>query len=211
MRDHDCRASVLVAALILLQGARGDEPTRPTAPASEGNPAVPAVGHSVHGEAFDDGPRHHASLMPGMGKVHFPVTTARPEAQAFIDQGVAQLHSFYDFEAERSFRQAAAIDPDCAMAYWGMAMANVKNGRRARGFLKEARRRDAKLPPREKLYLDALEALHKDGVDDKARKQNHLLGLEAIVQEFPGDIDKGIEAASRGDDAQEKFLAAVGE
>jgi len=189
MRDHDCRASVLVAALILLQGARGDEPTRPTAPAYEGNPAEPSVGHSVHGEAFDDGPRHHASLLPGMGKVHFPVTTARPEAQAFIDQGVAQLHSFYDFEAERSFRQAAAIDPDCAMAYWGMAMANVNNGRRARGFLKEARRRDAKLTPREKLYLDALEALHKDGVDDKARKQNHLLGLEAIVQEFPGDLD----------------------
>jgi peroxiredoxin len=189
MRDHDCRASVVVVALILLQGARGDEPTRPTAPASAGNPAVPAVGHSVHGEAFDDGPRHHASLMPGMGKIHFPVTTARPEAQAFIDQGVAQLHSFYDFEAERSFRQAATIDPDCAMAYWGMAMANVNNGRRARGFLKEALRRDANLTPREKLYLDALEALHKDGVDDKVRKQNHLLGLEAIVQEFPGDID----------------------
>ena len=143
MRDHDCRASVLVAALILLQGARGDEPTRPTEPASEANPAVPAAGHSVHGEAFDDGPRHHASLMPGMGKVHFPVTTARPEAQAFIDQGVAQLHSFYYFEAERSFRQAAAIDPDCAMAYWGMAMANVKNGRRAGG---SSRRRGSATP-----------------------------------------------------------------
>ena len=52
-----------------------------------------------------------AYLMPGMGKVHFPVTTTKPEAQAFIDQGVAQLHSFYYFEAERSFRQAAKTRP----------------------------------------------------------------------------------------------------
>ena len=42
---------------------------------------------------------------------------------------------------------------------------------------------------REKLYLDALEALYKDGADDKDRKQNLSLGLETIVQEFPGDID----------------------
>ena len=90
---------------------RGDEPVKPTAPASETNPAVPAPGHSVHGEAFNDGPRHAAYLMSGMGKVHFPVTTKEPEAQTFIDQGVAQLHSFYYFESERSFRQAAKIDP----------------------------------------------------------------------------------------------------
>ena len=77
---------------------RGDEPVKPTAPASEANPAVPAAGHSVHGEAFNDGPRHAAYLMPGMGKVHFPVTSKKPEAQAFIDQGIAQLHSFYYFE-----------------------------------------------------------------------------------------------------------------
>ena len=69
-----------------------------------------------------------------MGKVHFPVTTTKPEAQQFVDQGVAQLHSFYYFESERSFRQAAKIDPGCAMAYWGMAMSNINNPRRAKGF-----------------------------------------------------------------------------
>ncbi len=67
----------------------GDEPLKPTATASETNPAVPAPGHSVHGEAFNDGPRHAAHIMPGMGKSHFPATTKKPEAQAFIDQGVA--------------------------------------------------------------------------------------------------------------------------
>jgi peroxiredoxin len=181
-------SAALAAALVLVPGTRGDEPNKPTPPASEANPAVPAAGHSVHGVAFDDGPHHKAYLMPGMGKVQFAVTTTRPEAQALVNQGVAQLHSFYYFEAERSFRQAATIDPDCAMAYWGMAMANVNNAKRVRGFLAEARRTDARLTRRETLYLEALEALYKDG-DPKARKQNHLLGLETLVQEFPEDID----------------------
>ncbi|MCA1686626.1 MAG: hypothetical protein LC745_11770, partial [Planctomycetia bacterium] len=133
--------------------------------------------------AFDDGPRHAAYLMPGMGKVTFPVSTTRTEAQAFINQGVAQLHSFFYFEAERSFRQAAKIDPDCAMAYWGMAMANVNNARRARGFLKEARKHTAKASRRETLYLDALDALHKDGANVKNRNKGHLDGLGAVVHE----------------------------
>ncbi len=182
-------SAVVAAALVVLPRARGDEPTRPTAPASEANPAIPAAGHSIHGEAFDDGPRQKAHLMPDMGRVHFAATTSQPEAQAFVDQGVAQLHSFYYFEAERSFRQAAKLDPDCAMAYWGLSMANVNNTRRAKGFLAEARKRAAKASRREVLYIEALEALYKNGGDEKNRKANHLLGLEAIVQEFPADID----------------------
>jgi peroxiredoxin len=182
-------SAAVAAALVLLPGTRGDEPTKPTAPASEANPSIPAAGHSIHGESFDDGPRQRAYLMPNMGRVHFCVTTSKPEAQAFIDQGVAQLHSFYYFEAERSFRHAAMLDPDCAMAYWGMSMANVNNSRRAKGFLAEARKRIAKVSRREVLYIEALEALYKDGGDEKTRKANHLLGLEAIVQEFPEDID----------------------
>jgi peroxiredoxin len=168
---------------------RGDEPIKPTASPSEASPAVPAPGHSVHGEAFNDGPRHAGYLMPEMGKVRFPVTTKKAEVHAFIDQGVAQLHSFYFFESERSFRQAARIDPDCAMAYWGMAMSNAHNPRRAKGFLKEARKRAAVITRRERLYLDALESHYKDGVSDKIQRQNWLQGLETVVQEFPDDVD----------------------
>jgi peroxiredoxin/tetratricopeptide (TPR) repeat protein len=189
-------AFACLCALGLLSGparSRGEEPLKPTAPPSEANPAVPAAGHSVHGEPFDDGPRQAAYLMPGMGKASFAVTAAKAEARAFIDQGVAQLHSFFYFEAERSFRQAAKLDPGCAMAYWGMATANVNNPKRARGFLAEARKRAAEARPaltrRETLYLDALEALHKPGADEKARKKNFLLGIEAIIQDFPADLD----------------------
>jgi peroxiredoxin/tetratricopeptide (TPR) repeat protein len=173
-----CYASYLiVAASVLAAGAKGEEP------------AQPVPGHSVHGEAFYEGPHRAAHRMPGMGKVHFPVTTAKPEAQAFVNQGVAQLHSFFYYEAERSFREAARIDPDCAMTYWGMAMANILSPKRARLFLKDARKRDAKLTAREKLYLDALEAFYKEGASDKDRKEAFVLGLETIVQEHPRDLD----------------------
>src|ERR1700736_3853244 len=63
-----------------------------------------------------------AKLMTGQGVVHFPITTSNPKAQQFFDQGVAQMHSFWSVEAERSFRQAAELDPDAPMPQWGIAM-----------------------------------------------------------------------------------------
>ena len=170
---------------------RAQEPSKPTASATEANPATPAAGHSVHGEAFDAGPRSAATLIPGMGQSPFPVTHASAEAQKFVDQGVAQLHSFFYFEAERSFRQAAQLSPACPMTYWGMAMANVNNAKRAKGFLKEAKKKAEgnKLTRREQLYIEALDALYADAGDDKERKKNHLQGLETLLAEFPGDLN----------------------
>jgi hypothetical protein len=131
--------------------------------------------------------------MEGQGTVDFPISTSSAEVQAFMNQGVAQLHVFFYFEAERSFREAATIEPDNPMLYWGMAMANVNNADRAKGLLEVAREKaeSAELTRREQLYLDALSAFYKDGdgVDDKARRQGWLKGLETIVQEFRDDLD----------------------
>src|SRR5437763_13989283 len=63
-----------------------------------------------------------AKLLAGMGTVHLAITTANPEAQKFFDQGLAQMHSFWAREAERSFLQAAALDPAAPMPQWGVAM-----------------------------------------------------------------------------------------
>ena len=86
--------------------------------------------------------------MKGMPKVNFPVTTKKPKCQAFFNQGIGQLHGFWNLEAERSFRQAAVIDPTCAMAYWGMARANTGNEKRAKGFIAEAVKRKEGASPR---------------------------------------------------------------
>ncbi len=65
-----------------------------------------------------------ARLLTGQGTeyIHFPITTSNPEAQKFFQQGVAQMHSFWANEAERSFLQAAALDPSSPMPQWGIAM-----------------------------------------------------------------------------------------
>ncbi|MDE0737172.1 MAG: hypothetical protein OSB47_15220, partial [Pirellulaceae bacterium] len=78
-------------------------------PASDQKEKEVLAGHSYHGEAFNEGPRQGAYLMEGTGKVHFPVTSKKSHVQAFIEQGVGQLHGFWNFEAERSFRQAALL------------------------------------------------------------------------------------------------------
>jgi peroxiredoxin len=146
------------------------------------------AGHSIHGEAFNEGPRQQAYLIPGMGNVSFPVTTQVPEAQQFFTQGVAQLHSFYYFEAERSFRQAAALDPDLALAYWGMAMANVNNEKRAKEFLSRAEKLKDKAGARERLWIAFLVEWYKNPSGDK-RARASIKALETIVAEHPDDVE----------------------
>jgi len=52
------------------------------------------------------------------------ISTASPDAQRYFDQGLNFLFAFNHDEAIRSFREAARLDPDCAMAWWGVAAAN---------------------------------------------------------------------------------------
>jgi peroxiredoxin len=157
--------------------------------------AQPVPGHSVHGEAFDEGPRRAAYLMGTTGKVRFAITTKDPRAQRFFEQGLGQLHGFWYFEAERSFRQAAAIDPGCAMAYWGMAMANVNNETRAKAFLAEAVKRkekagEAGLTRYERMWIEALGSFYPAGkTEEKERRREYVRKLEEIVQEFPQEIE----------------------
>ncbi|MCB1278689.1 redoxin domain-containing protein [Prosthecobacter sp.] len=149
-------------------------------------------GHSAHGEAFNEGPRQAAVFIPGCGDaVNFPISSKNPEVQKFFKQGVGQLHGFWYYEAERTFRQVAAIDPDCAMAYWGMSMANVNNEKRARAFIQKATPLKSKATPREQKWIAILENLYRDN-DKRDKKQKSLdciKDFEALVQEDRNDIE----------------------
>ena len=150
----------------------------------------PLAGHSYHGEAFNEGPRQKANLLPGTGRVHFEITTKVPAAQQFFDQGIGQLHGFWSLEAERTFRQVAMLDPDCAMAYWGMARANSGNETRAKKFLAEAVSRKKSASEREQKYIDALDAYYKlDAKKKKQRGEAYIKALESISLEYPDDIE----------------------
>lgn len=152
-------------------------------------------GHSIHGDSFSEGPRQEAELLEGMSNVHFEVSTKSSEAQKFFDQGVGQLHGFLYFEAERSFRQVLKIDPECVMSYWGIAMANVDNEKRASNIIKKAVEKKEKVSDRERRYIEALSTFYtskkeKEKGDDKRKRARNLVrAYENIVLEFPEDVE----------------------
>jgi tetratricopeptide (TPR) repeat protein len=62
-------------------------------------------------------------LYDGLGSYSRKVTTNSAEAQSYFDQGLGFLHGFNHRAAIRAFQQAAELDPECAMAHWGVALA----------------------------------------------------------------------------------------
>ena len=63
-----------------------------------------------------------APRLQNLGSHTFPVSTRNRHAQAFINQGLNLAYAFNHAEARRAFREAARLDPDLAMAYWGQAL-----------------------------------------------------------------------------------------
>ena len=62
-------------------------------------------------------------LYDGLGSYSRKITTKSAEAQRYFDQGLGFLHGFNHRAAIRGFQQAAELDPQCAMAHWGVALA----------------------------------------------------------------------------------------
>src|SRR5216117_1519010 len=62
-------------------------------------------------------------LYDGLGSYSRKITTGSPEAQRYFNQGLAFVHGFNHSAAIRAFQQAAEFDPECPMAYWGVALA----------------------------------------------------------------------------------------
>jgi tetratricopeptide (TPR) repeat protein len=63
-----------------------------------------------------------APLFPGLGNHTFKVTTRSAMAQKYFDQGLTLVYGFNHMEALRSFKQAARLDPNMGMAFWGQAL-----------------------------------------------------------------------------------------
>jgi tetratricopeptide (TPR) repeat protein len=68
-------------------------------------------------------PENPVALLHGLGTWRHPIATKSTEAQRFFDQGLTLLYGFNRYEALRSFRKAAELDPAAPMAWWGIAMA----------------------------------------------------------------------------------------
>jgi tetratricopeptide (TPR) repeat protein len=86
--------------------------TQTEVPQARSNAASPAL-------AFADS---DPPLWDGLGSLAYKVTTASSAAQSYFDQGLRLTHAFNHEEAQRAFRKAQKLDPDCAMCFWGEAL-----------------------------------------------------------------------------------------
>ena len=66
-------------------------------------------------------------LFDNLGTYSQRITTSSPQAQAYFDQGLRLVYGFNHAEAQRAFREAARLDPDCAMCSWGIALTYGSN------------------------------------------------------------------------------------
>lgn len=156
--------------------------------------AICACGHK-------SAPASHAKLFPGMGAIHHRIATANPEAQKFFDQGLALVYAFNFGEAVNSFQRAAALDPDAAMPYWGIALANGPNynsptlsrDRERAGFdaIQTAAGLAPKAPPPEQAYIDALVLCFTDAPkpDQPKLARDYSNAMREVYRRYPDDPD----------------------
>jgi tetratricopeptide (TPR) repeat protein len=140
-----------------------------------------------------------APLLKGIGDLHHSVTTSSPEAQKYFDQALTLLYAFNHYESERSFRQVAQLDPNCAMAYWGQAMAlgpNINDPvpdaeREQKGYqaIQKAQALADKASAPERALIAALATRHAAQPDRPALNLAYAEAMEKVAEGYPGDPD----------------------
>lgn len=151
--------------------------------------------HSAHDHQHD---------APDLGKIGSVTlqTSCGEQAQLEFNRGVALMHSFWYAEAEKSFRRAAEKEPQCGMAWWGVAMANLhpiwapptpdelKTGREA---AEKATAIGAKTD-RERAYIAAIATFYADAgkLDHKTRIAAYEQAMAALQANHPKDREAAI-------------------
>lgn len=129
-------------------------------------------------------------IMQGIGNASLKITTNSAEAQAYFSQGLRLLHDFWDFESYRAFKEAARLDPQAAMAYWGEFEALKMRGRvkdDTRAALDKAKSLMDQASDHERYYIRAAEhELDQDKPGEDAAYQHEM---EALINRYPDDQD----------------------
>ena len=138
---------------------------------------------------------------PQLGTIAFE-TTCSAGAEALVNQGLGWLHSFEYEQSARTFAEAAAADPGCAIAYWGAAAsyyhplwappsaAELEKGRAAVASAKAAGARSQ----RERDYVDAIDSFYRDSAtrDHKTRALAYSAALEQLHKRYPADREAAV-------------------
>jgi tetratricopeptide (TPR) repeat protein len=137
-----------------------------------------------------------------LGQVQF-TTSCQPAVQAQFNRAVALLHSFSFDTSAKAFEEVAQQDPNCAMAYWGVAMTWLGNPfgwppspkalQEGRAAVERAKAIGGKTP-REQAYIAAVEAFYKDAdkIDHRTRALSYERMLEYLHTTYPDDHEAAI-------------------
>jgi len=156
--------------------------------------------------AHDAAPATAASsvrLDPGLGPLHHPVSTRNPKAQAYFDQGMKLVFAFNHEAAIQSFQRAAQLDPNLAMAYWGIALALGPNINRpmdadahkaAYAALQKAIALAPKASAADRAYIGALSKRYSANTDADvmALQVAYKDAMTAVVHRYPNDNDAAV-------------------
>src|ERR1051325_783713 len=154
----------------------------------------------------DSGGQHAASeekpaaIVTGLGEHRHPVSTTNAEAQRFFDQGLNYIYAFNHDEAVRSFKRAAELDPQLAMAHWGIAYAlgpninldvDPERERAAYQAVQKALQLSSGGPENERAYIEALAKRYS--IDPKADLKRLAVDFKnamgEVVSRYPDDLD----------------------
>jgi len=135
-----------------------------------------------------------------IGNIHFPITTRKPDVQAYFDQGLMLAVGFNHAEAARSFYEATRLDSTCAMAYWGFAYVlgpnynagmEPDNYQRAYSASQQAIRLSGGGTAKEKALIAALAKRYpaRPVADRKPYDVAYSNAMKQVHEQFPDDAD----------------------
>jgi hypothetical protein len=187
-------AALLVGGLVLPACLAHQAPVASTPPSGPAGPATQVGAASLAASA----PEPEANY----GLVDFPVSCSAP-AQRQFNQALGALHSFFYPETVKAFTRVTALDPTCAMAYWGIALSQLPNplvqpfppGAYQRGRDAVAAGKALGAPSeRERQWLEAVEAFF-GGPDDtpyQARALRYQAAMASLVERLPDDLEASV-------------------
>ncbi len=141
-----------------------------------------------------------APLLDNLGNYHHPISTNVPLAQRYFNQGLILSYGFNLTEAERSFREATRLDPNCAMCYWGVALAlgpNINTKMKAEAVpkawaaLQKAIELSKNTNEKEQAYIQALAKRYSSKPVEDRSKLNlaYVNAMRDVMQRYPDDLD----------------------
>ncbi len=144
-----------------------------------------------------------APVFKGLGAHRHPISTKNATTAMFFDQGVNLLFGFNHAEAIRSFREAARLNPDCAICWWGVAVALGPNINLpmpddavapAWQALGRARALEVNASPEERACIEALASRYSADpkADRKALNEAYARSMSKLWRDHPDDLDAGV-------------------